>query len=310
MNILKNSIAHFKQLRSLELFDAVSMKHFGSWVKVLGTFPSLASLTLLTASDDPTSHLANTPEGSKSRSEGPKYFNALEDICVTGSFILIQHLLGFIDSPILSSISVYPIFFRNRSDPEDEDDPFTPSMTIIASKWSESLIDLTIGRSRVSSRFPISKCLMLLKDFHEMEMFHLIGWKMEGTDDDVIRLLKSWPKLMSLKLHQSLIFLSTLRTIAENCPDLDSLEIQLDVSDPDNIPPFDTSIVRLDHELETLTLAGILFSSESQPTLELKIQVTRHLDLIFPNLTTFTVKDDNWSEVRQLVWLCQDVREL
>ena len=305
--ILKNSIAHFKQLRSLELSDVVHVKNLGIWVKVLGTFPSLESLTLSTTSDDPAAHLSIAPESSKSRSGGPRYFEALEDICVTGSFIVIQHVLGFIDSLSLTSIKVYPIFLRNHDYSEGDDDPFTPSMTIIASKWSLSLKDLVIGRSRVWERIPISKCLMLLTDFHEMETFHLIGWKME-EDDDVIRLLKSWPKLRTLNLNQTIVYLSTLRTIAENCPELRYLEIQLDIYSESDIPPFDTSTVRLNHDLETLILGGVI--TELQPTLELIIEVTRHLDLIFPDLLTIDVKDDDFSDIGSLVMLCKQVRLL
>ena len=82
-DILKKSIVHFKELRSLELLDAVLISDFALW-EVLGTLPSLANLTLTIS--DPASHPA--PENSKSRSRRVKYFDALESLSVTGSFFL------------------------------------------------------------------------------------------------------------------------------------------------------------------------------------------------------------------------------
>ena len=300
VDILRNSVVHFKELRSLELSDAVIMHNFGLW-EDLGTLPSLENLTLVAS--DSASHPKRAPasDNSNSQSEGPSYFDALERLCFTGSFFLVQHLLGFIDSPILKSIKVYPIF--NRSDLESDEDPLTPSMTIIASKWSTSLTDLVIGRNRVSNRSPISRCLMLLTDFHEMEEFQLIGWKMEDKAD-LGRLVLSWPKLETLKLNRTFTFLSTLRIIAENCPDLTVLEIPLNAS---TIPSFDDdSIQRLDHDLQFLTVGTV---HPSQTTLELQIKVSRHLDLIFPNLEYLNVEDENWAQVEDLYRLCQDVRQ-
>jgi hypothetical protein len=297
-DILKNSFVHFKQLRSLELSDAVFMTDFSLWEDI-GTLPSLETLTLVA---DPASHPTRAPENSKSQSGDPSYFNALENLSVTGSFFLIQHLLGFIDSPYLNSIKVYPIINR----PDLDEDPFTPSMTIIASKWSQSLKDLTIGTRRISSRSPISKCLMLLTDFHEMEKFRLFGWRMENKDDDVIRLAESWPKLQTLSLNRTFVSLSTLRIIAENCPELGYLGIPLNVS---IIPPFDDSTPRLNHDLDSLSVVKVQLSGSSPITLKLQIKVTRHLDLIFPYLESIKVEDENWLQIRDLYNLCQDVRE-
>ena len=296
MDILKNSIAHFEQLRSLELSDAVLISDCSLWVD-LGTLPCLESFTFVAS--DPASYPVHPPE---SQSGDPNYFDALENLCVTSSFPFIQDLLGFIDSPCLKSIKVYPNIYRNHD--ELNEDPFTPSMTIIASKWSQSLTDLVIGTRRISHRSPISKCLMLLTDFYNMQTFCLIGWKLENADDDVRRLVTSWPKLTTLNLNRTAISLPTLRIIAENCPDLRSLEIPLNAA---TIPPFDASIVRLSHNLEFLVV-GAVRGSKSGP--DLRIQVTRHLDLIFPYLKSIKVEDENWVEIEGLIKLCQDVRRL
>ena len=300
VDILRNSVVHFKQLRSLELSDVVIMRDFGLW-EDLGTLPSLENLTLMAS--DPATHPKRAPpsENSNDRSSGPSYFEVLESLCVTGSFFLIQHILGFIDSPCLNSIKVYPII--GRHDLDADEDPFTPSMTIIASKWSESLTDLVIGTRRISSRSPISKCVTLLTDFHEMRTFHLIGWKMEDTDD-VRRLVMSWPKLITLKLNRTHVFLSTLRIMAENCPYLTVLDIPLNAS---IIPSFDDdSVVRLNHYLSYLTV-GTVFPSH--PKLDLQIQVTRHLDLIFSYLESLKVEDEEWLQIQDLYKLCQEVRQ-
>ena len=108
---LKESIVRFKQLRSLELSDAVFMSDF-VLLEVLGTLPSLENLIL--EANDFESHPAHAPENSNSQkfpqNGGRSYFEALEShgVSVTGSF-LIQYLLGFIDSPSLRSINKFSI---------------------------------------------------------------------------------------------------------------------------------------------------------------------------------------------------------
>ena len=109
VSILEESIVHFKHLRFLDLSVEIFMSDFVLW-EVLGTLPSLAHLTLKAI--DPSSHPAHAPENSKSQSGGPKYFEALESLNVTGSFFFIQNLLGFIDSPRLDAITVYPVISR------------------------------------------------------------------------------------------------------------------------------------------------------------------------------------------------------
>ena len=312
VDILKKSIVHFKQLRSLELTDAVFMSDFVLW-EVLGTLPSLVNLTL--TAYDPASHPAHAPENSNNQNGGPKYFEALESLSVMGSFFLIQHLLGFIDSSCLKSINVYPIVNRVRNEHEPE---LTPSMTIIASKWSRSLKDLFIG-SRPLALSPhsnaISKSLMLLKDVQEMQDFQLLGWGLENTDDDVRHLVMSWPKLTTFGLYslQTCISLSTLRIIAENCPELRHLSIRLDTS---TNPPFDISSKSLRHNLEVLNQSVLAEVNPSdaitRTTLERQIQVARHLDLIFPYLKSINAQRDDttWSSIRDLVKLCQDARRV
>ena len=156
VDIFKNSIIHFKQLQSLELLDAVFMRDFVLW-EVLGTLPFLSNFTLQAV--DPSSHPAHASDNSYSQSGGPKYFEALESLCVTGSFFLIQHLLSFINSPCLRSIKVYPVI-NSKHVPEDQ---ITPSMAIIASKGSQSLMNLVIESSSdgPAQCYPISKCLVL-----------------------------------------------------------------------------------------------------------------------------------------------------
>ena len=122
---LKTSIVHFKQLRSLTLFHAVIMSDFVLW-EVLGTLPSLADLTLAI---DPRCHpAAHDSENSNGQSGVTKYLYDLENLCVTSSFYLIQHLLSSIDSPCLKSIKVHP--YCSRKKPETED-LFTSSMKIV-----------------------------------------------------------------------------------------------------------------------------------------------------------------------------------
>ena len=91
------------------------------------------------------------PESPNSQSGGPKYFDALESLCVTGSLYLIQRLLDFIDSPYLKSIEVYPVTVYSRSESQAEPaDLFTASMTIVAFKWSQFLKNLAIGTTQTT----------------------------------------------------------------------------------------------------------------------------------------------------------------
>ena len=301
-DILKKSIVHFKHLRSLVLLDAVFMDDF-SLLEVLGTLPSLEHLTL--EAHDPASHPAQAPENSNSKGGGRKYFDALESISVTGSIFLIQHLLGFIDSPCLKLINASPVInhVRNKREP---DHLFTPFMTIVASKWSQSLTTLVIGLNFVDC-YAISNCLMLLTYLHEMQESSPFGWNMGNMDDDVRRLVMSWPKLRTLSLiplNQASISLSTLRIIAENCPELRYLRISLDIS---NIPPFDTSGESLRHNLEVLDLGRVY--PYTQTTSECRIQVARYLDLILKSVEV-PREDVTWSGIRDMVKLCQEIRRV
>ena len=267
--------------------------------EVLGTLPFLSNFTLQAV--NPSSHPAHASESSNSQSGGPKYFEALESLYVTDSFFLIQHLLGFIDSPCLRSIKVYPVI-NPKHEPEDQ---ITPSMTIIASKWSQSLKNLVIKSSSdgPAQRYPISKCLLLLTDLHEMQSFHLKDWRMKKSNDDVRHLVKSWPKLRILNLDRMPISLSTLRIIAESCPELRHLYIWLDASP---ILPFNTSSKSVHHNLEVLTVVRATPPTITQTILEYQMQVTQHLDLIFPYMKSIEVhrKDAVWLAIRDLVHLC------
>ena len=295
VDLLQKSICHFKQLRSLELYDAILMSDL-SLLEVLGTLPSLENFTLRT--NDP--YPAYAPENSSSQTGGSKYFGALESLCVTGSFFLIQHLLGFIDSLFLKSIEICTVINPVRNEHAFEN-IFIPSMTIIASKWSKSLTNLFIGTRGVALHHnAISKCLMLLMDLHAMQSFHLKGWWIENMDDDDLRrLVLSWPKLRVLNLKETIFSLSALKIFAENCPELRYLRILLDIS---TFPPFDASSKRLSsHKLEVLKVAGIRPSDTiTQTSMECQIQVTKHLDLIFPYLQSLEVWDKTWSKLEYM----------
>lgn len=156
---------------------------------------------------------------------------------------------------------------------------------------------------------------MLLMVLHEMQTFELMGWRMENMeniDDDVRFVVMSWPKLRSLSfsLDQTFISLSTLRVIAENCPELLHLQIRLDTS---TIPPYDTS-KSLRHKLEVLEVGRAhppAADSITQTMLEYQIQIAQYLDLIFPYLKPIEVqpKDEIWSAINGLRKLCQDARQ-
>jgi len=139
-----------------------------------------------------------------------------------------------------------------------------------------------------------------------MQTFRL-DWRMKTSDDDdeMMCPVMSWPKLRTLDLNQTQVSLSTLTRIAENCPELHHLHIQLDTS---YIPHSDTFSKSLHHNLGYLTMGGAHPPSISTQTmLECQIEVARHLDLIFPYLRSIDVQSDDvfWSGIRDLVHLCQ-----
>ena len=302
VDIFKKSFVHFKQLRSLELSAAVFMTDM-SLFEVLGTLPSLESFTLEIY--NPESHPAHAPGIPNSQSGALRYFEALENLHVRGSFFLIQHLLYFIDSLCLKSIYVLPFTDCDRNEHEHEpEDLLTPSMTIVASKWLQSLKNLTIDSDDTTHRN--SKFLMPLADLHELQTLELVGWRMEKNNDALRCLAISWPKLRSLTINQTYLSLTNLRIIAESCPELRHLYIELDI---DTIPPFDEiSSKRLCHKLEILDVIGVHKSNRRMLERRLEIQIAQHLDSIFPNLKTINVEDDNLLEIYDLVKLCQDVR--
>ena len=309
-NILKKSIVHFKQLRSLELSVAISMRDFSLW-EVLGTLPSLENLTLETYDLASASHPPRVPENSNNQ-RGLRYFDALESLDITGSFFIIQHLLRFIDSPCLKSIKLeaYPV--RNEHEPEDL---LTSSMTVFASKWLQSLKNLTINLNPNANGITYHNSTLFM-ELHEIQTFQLVGGRMENNNDAVRCLAMSWPKLRTLAVmsfyppNQVFISISTLRIIAENCPDLRCLEIQLDIS---TIPPFDDheiSSKSLRHNLEFLDIQQVAGPDNTPQTmLEFQIDVARHLDLIFPYLKTIEVQDRNWLGICSLVKLCQKCQD-
>ena len=306
VDTLKRSTVNFKHLRSLELLDAVLLRDFSLW-EVLGTLPSLENLTLVDNDPASASHPRHDPENSNSQCGGLKYFDALESLEVTGSIFLIQHLLGLINSPCFKSIEV-TVF-------EDEpEDLLTPSMTIVASKWSQSLNNLAIFlRQNTNVNGITHQNSTLFRDLQEMQTFRLAGGRMENNNDAARYLAMSWPRLQILDLYSShpptqmFISISTLRIIAENCLDLRCLDIQLDIS---TIPLFDDiSIKKLRHNLETLEIQDVLGPDSSpQKMLEYQIDVARHLDLIFPYLKTIEVRDEKWLGICNLVKLYQNAR--
>ena len=304
---LKFSFFYFKQLRSVEISFASLMTDISFW-EVLGTLPSLEKFTVEVANDS-ESLPVDAPENSNSRSGGLRNFEALESLHVTGPFFFIHHLLGFINSPFLKSIEVSP--YRHNSEREhDAGDLLIPSMAIVASKWSQSLKELMIGENWIGITHRNSKFLVPLADLHGIQKFELVGWRMEKNNDALRRLAMSWPKLRHLELrnpNQTLISLSNLRIIAENCLELRILDIELDI---DNIPPFDDISGKiLCHELEVLVLRGV-HQSIPQISLECQIQIARHLDFIFPYVRNIRLKalDRTWSGICDLVKLCQDAR--
>ena len=267
VDVLKKSIVNFKQLRSLELLVAVSFRDFSLW-EVLGTLPSLENLTLEDTYYASASHPRHAPENSSSQSTGLRHFDALESLHVAGSVFLIQHLLGFIDSPCLKSIEVSVIRW-----PEDL---LTPFMTIVSSKWSQSLKNLAISLISIADLNGIT-----LRD-----------------------------PTLSRPPSQVYISIPTLRIIAENYPELRCLVIQLDVS---TIPPFDDIYSKsLRHNLDVLKILDVRGPDTTpQSMLEYQIDVARHLDLIFPYLKAIEVQDENWFGIcnLRLIKFCEGQRQ-
>ena len=196
VDILKKYFVHLKQLRTLKLSDAVSMSDFSLW-EVLGMLPLLGNLTL--EASNPVSHPAHAPENSNSRSGGLRYFDALEKLSIKGSSFLIQHLLGFIDSPRLNSIEISEssVIRHAQNEHVEPEDFFTLVITIIASKWSQSLKNLDITGNSMRCIHPISKVLSLKKDLHNLRTFCLWNLRM-GNKLKTLRLPLGGNQFISL----------------------------------------------------------------------------------------------------------------
>ena len=138
----------------------------------------MVDLTLII--EEPGSYSARAFEGSISRSGGPRYFDTLESLFFRGPFFLIQHLLGLIDSSCLKSFYVSPLVSHVLNNEHEPDDLFTPSMTIISSKWAQFLEKLQVDIEWDNDRYPILKSLLLLTDLHVLQTFCLSGWRMEN----------------------------------------------------------------------------------------------------------------------------------
>ncbi|KAF8801987.1 hypothetical protein BYT27DRAFT_7244930 [Phlegmacium glaucopus] len=321
------TIAKFKQLRTLELVPLDTVYDSASW-EVIGTLPSLANLTLkvISSQAERQSHLGDVWKGSNSEGGGPKHFNALETLLVTTFFPLIRHLLESIESPCLKSIEVHPSIewesIQGSRNLECLERDLFDIITMVCSKWPQSLENLVIGQhnvgnSRYSSQPQHSHTFSesiteLLMDLHEIQTIHIQGWRIIDVSDEVIvrRLVISWPKLTTLILpvnHEESISLSTLKTIARKCPKLRHLQIRLDVTSA--IPS-----VTVRHRLGVLKVA-YHHGSYTTEKLQCQIAVARYLDSIFPYLESIETlpgsKDEtrNFSEIHKLVKLCWDVRQ-
>ncbi|KAF8801973.1 hypothetical protein BYT27DRAFT_7261409 [Phlegmacium glaucopus] len=137
----------------------------------------------------------------------------------------------------------------------------------------------------------------------------------------VWHLVQSWPNLTTLILpvdHVS-ISLLTLGIIAENCPELRYLQIQLDAS---TIPPFNNPAsavlckntnAALCHKLGVLSVAHDPYTARKLQGRQVRHSVARYLDSMFPLVSIEMLDESNpaiktWSEVYELMRLFQDVR--
>ncbi|KAF8816027.1 hypothetical protein BYT27DRAFT_7333574 [Phlegmacium glaucopus] len=148
------SIAQFRQLRSLELAPSDTVYDPASW-EVIGTLPFLVNLTLkvINSQAERQPHWGYTWEGSNNKSGGPKCFNALETLHITTFFPLILHLLNLIESPCLNSIEIHPAIewelVKDNCERGRLEKDFLDAIAMVGSKWLQSLEKFVIGQHSV-----------------------------------------------------------------------------------------------------------------------------------------------------------------
>lgn len=152
-----------------------------------------------------------------------------------------------------------------------------------------------------------------LVSLRKLRHLKLEGYIMELTDENIFDMARAWPEIDTLLLPfiNALIdprpTLSSLRYLADLCPNLRHLTIPLNTGDL--LPFVSTGVPHTPvHDLDTLTIA----SAGDPWDLRDMLHVARHVDYLFPklkSLSPYKMRDERWNEVHGMIQMYQTVRQ-
>ena len=242
-------------------------------------------------------------------------FQRLCNLTVRGSAELVQDIIQ-----LVSSTSIALLCLELAEFPRDIPPSIPPSQRFLATvdsalqRWAATLAHVMTHSSvpGVALEIPDETFEALIR-LPRLERLEISGWKVVSNITEII-CQNTDTKASILKVfhlpedsNAVSIPLSELRTIAEACPDLQSLRCRLEnLSDISNQPVS----VPLSHPLETLTVG------DTQPSLEfdLVLEVARYVDNLFPGIKEIKPLEDvaqnadQWRCVDKLVKLRQSAR--
>jgi len=186
---------------------------------------------------------------------------------------------------------------------------------MVVDRWNDTLRHIELvhqHKEDAPSEHLHIDALAPLVPLRKLTHLKLEGYAMELTDENILDMARAWPEIDTLLLpFISAIHprptLSSLRFLADLCPNLRHLTIPLNTGD---LPPFvSTGVPHTPvHDLNTLTIA----SADDNWDLRDMLHVARHVDYLFPtlkSLSPYERRDDRWTQVHEMIQMYQTVRQ-
>jgi len=186
-------------------------------------------------------------------------------------------------------------------------------LTMVVDRWNDTLrrielvhqyssLDNTVEHLHIDALAPL---IPLQKLTH----LKLEGYTMELTDENILSMARAWPEIDTLSLpfinpNRPRPTISSLRFLADHCPNLRHLTIPLNTGD---LPLFvSTGVPHTPiHDLNTLTIA----SDDDFLDLGDLVHIARHVDYLFPklkSLSPYERRDGGWTK---MIRMYQTIRQ-
>ncbi|RDB17292.1 hypothetical protein Hypma_001930 [Hypsizygus marmoreus] len=325
-------LARFSKLQSLEISEKINF----DTLRELGTLEFLHELKI-------------TMPSSPITTEEEMGFRHLQNLYVTGEHSSVRSLLEHISTPWLESVTLVafcipvvrlirtevrspttrlrgssrmrpaePTFQTESINEFPAYDWWRPCFRILSSRWSHSLLKISISLSPNINSFPDPMELGLFHDirpFVRLESLNFNNSHFAPNNDEIRALALACPELKDLRLsigdsvsHSTSRHapdIEALWALAELCPNLSFLKMGVDAL---SIPPFLTTKI-MSHKLCRLSLGSL---PETQLSTDQRMKIGRHLDRLFPWLedvgTVTGYAADDWKRIWNLVQVYQLVR--